>query len=245
MSRRDFTAIASEYWASFFDCPVSGLFAEPCRIGSHGPELEDYWGASALFRDGSAMISVPPDSGKLLEKILTSSTRLSALADFADAFGPVSARTVGPASIGYTFDITGEPNSSTRSLEPSDAVAIERLESACDPEDWETGGSPSEHPCSGSFVDGQLAALAGYEIWGGTIAHISIVTHPAFRGQGHGRSAVAHLAGRALASGLLPQYRTLERNAPSIAIAESLGFQKYAVSMAVRFSPDGTKPADA
>jgi predicted GNAT family acetyltransferase len=101
--------------------------------------------------------------------------------------------------------------------------------------EWEHGGSPIEHPCSGVFVRDQLASLAGYEIWSGGIAHISIVTHPEFRGDGYGRSAVAHLMERVIGAGLLPQYRTLEANGASMRLAEALGFQRYAVTVAVRF----------
>jgi predicted GNAT family acetyltransferase len=66
------------------------------------------------------------------------------------------------------------------------------------------------------------------------IAHIAVVTHPSHRGRGYGKAAVAHLAARAIAEGLLPQYRTLDSNQPSLRIAEALGFQRYATSVAVR-----------
>jgi predicted GNAT family acetyltransferase len=99
------------------------------------------------------------------------------------------------------------------------------------------------HPASGVYHGNELVALAGYEVWGEMIAHIAVVTHPAFRGRGFGRCAVAHVARAALAAGLIPQYRTLESNLASIRVAESLGFSlyAYATSVAVRLnrkSPD-------
>ena len=66
--------------------------------------------------------------------------------------------------------------------------------------------------------------------------HTSVVTHPAFRGCGFGRSAVAHVAQRAIEAGLVAQYRTLQANTPSVRIAESLGFRQYAASVAVRLA---------
>jgi predicted GNAT family acetyltransferase len=108
------------------------------------------------------------------------------------------------------------------------------LQKSCAPTEWEHGGSTSENPCSGVFIDGLLATVASYEIWGGVIAHISVITHPDYRGRGFARSAVAHIAARALASGLLPQYRTLESNRPSLRVGESLGFHLYARSLAIR-----------
>jgi len=116
-----------------------------------------------------------------------------------------------------------------------DAPAVAALRAACREDEWEHGGSDvGQHPAFGVFVDDQLAALAGYEIWGGTIAHISVITHPAHRGRGFGAAAVAHITAHALAAGMLPQYRTLDSNQPSMRIAATLGFHRYATSLAMR-----------
>lgn len=234
-------SVASNYWASFFNCPVAELFATPTRVGLHGPELEGYWGASALFRQGKAMVSTPSGSDEFLAESLADPARLSSPAGFAETFAPLSALTIGPAYVGYA-SLIHEPGSSARALNESDTPAIQHLQNECDSHEWDHGGSPIEHPCSGVFIDGRLASLAGYETWGGTIAHISIITHPDFRGRGYARDTVAHLATRALGAGLLPQYRTLESNAPSIRLAQALGFSRYATSVAVRFSTDGNRP---
>jgi len=86
----------------------------------------------------------------------------------------------------------------------------------------------------GVFDVSELVSIAGYEIWGGTIAHVSVITHPAHRGRGYARSAVAAAASTALKAGLIPQYRTLESNGPSMSVARSLGFVHYATSVAVK-----------
>jgi hypothetical protein len=44
-----------------------------------------------------------------------------------------------------------------------------------------------------------------------------------------------HFSAQALASGLLPRYRTLDSNQPPIRIAEALGFVRYFTSVAARF----------
>lgn len=89
----------------------------------------------------------------------------------------------------------------------------------------------------GVFADAELAAVAGYEVWDGCIAHLNILTHPARRGRGFGREAVAALARTALDRGLVPQYRVLADNAPSLAVAAAVGFQPYATSLALRLTP--------
>jgi predicted GNAT family acetyltransferase len=153
---------------------------------------------------------------------------------FADAFRASGYVVVGPAYIGYAQDIRS-PAHPVRPLTLHDTSAVNTLRAACTETEWEHGGSLlGERSSSGVFVDGQLVALAGYDVWAGIIAHISVVTHPAFRARGFGRSAVAHVVKRALLANLIPQYRTLEFNLASIRIADSLGFCHYATSVAVR-----------
>lgn len=226
-------SVADRYWAGHLNCREGELFTRPLNAVTHGEELQGYSGALALFREGAATVSVPPDRAGELCGLLAGLENRCTPEQFAAALSPVATLVLGPAYVGYTRDIRGD-DSMARSLSDDDAAAVESLRLACGEEEWDHGGSSLGHPCSGVFHDGQLASLAGYETWGGTIAHIFIVTHPGFRGRGFGRGAVAHLARRALAVGLLAQYRTLDANTPSIRIAESLGFQRYATSMAVR-----------
>jgi RimJ/RimL family protein N-acetyltransferase len=75
--------------------------------------------------------------------------------------------------------------------------------------------------------------LAGYERWLDSIAHISVVTRPR-RGHGHGAAAVALAAEHSTNQVLLPQFRTLKANRPSMRIAEKLGFQQYGFSVYVK-----------
>lgn len=223
------------YWAGHLGCAPGELFSRPFRVVTHGEELAGYRGVLALFRDGGATASVPPDRASELRGLLDGLEHGGTPKAFTDALAPVASLVLGPAYLGYTLEIRGD-GSQARNLDHEDAAAVEKLREACGKTEWEHGGASLELPCSGVFEKDQLVALSGYEIWGRTIAHLYIVTHPAFRGRGLGRAAVAHLARRALAAGLLPQYRTLEANTPAIRIAEALGFQRYATSMAVRLA---------
>jgi len=153
-------------------------------------------------------------------------------------------RVVGPAFIGYadasTFcDGSGD---GARVLDGGDGdrEAIAGLRAACGPSAWEQGGADGADTTVGIFVDGALATLASYEIWSERIAHIGIITHPAQRGRGLGGAAVAAIARLAIARGLVAQYRTLVANAPSMAIARRLGFQRYAFTLSIR--TDGRAP---
>ncbi|MEK7953078.1 GNAT family N-acetyltransferase [Luteolibacter soli] len=227
---------ADRYWAGHLNCLPDQLLTKPFDVVTHGEELRGYSGALGLFRDGTATVSVPPDREEELRGLLAGLENGCTPEQFAAALAPVAALVLGPAYLGYTTEICGD-DSQARALNEADAAAVKDLREACGEEEWDHGGSSLEVPCSGVFHDGQLVALAGYETWGETIAHLYIVTHPGYRGRGFGRSAVAHLARRALTNGLLAQYRTLDANTPSIRIAEALGFQRYATSMAVRLAP--------
>jgi GNAT superfamily N-acetyltransferase len=228
-------AIANTYWATHLGCPLDALFAKPFVIITHKSALADYCGVFALFRGSSVIASIPPDRADALRELLSTQSHGCSPISVASALASVAVAIIGPAYIGYA-PVVPPPAHPARALAPSDALARRTLQQSCDATEWEYGGSPVEHPSSGVFVSGRLVALAGYEVWGGALAHISVVTHSDFRSRGFGRSAVAHLAGRAIAARLLPQYRTLESNGASIRVAELLGFHAYARSMAIRLN---------
>ena len=223
------------YWAAHFGCSTEALFAQPLHIVTHGAELADYDGIFAIFRDGAGTASFPPGCFESVRHLLPSQPFTPVR--FAEAFRGSGFTVIGPAYIGYAEEVR-PPSHPARSLSERDASKARELQAACSRLEWEHGGSEvNAQPTSGVFAGSELVALAGYKIWGGVIAHISVITHPAFRGRGFGRSSVAHLVRTALAAGLVPQYRTLESNLASVRIAESLGFVQFASSVAVRLNP--------
>lgn len=231
-------AVADRYWADDLGCAPEDLFSRPLRVITHGGGMEGYRGVFALFREGAVIVSVPPGFGEKVRIMLDGFPDGISPENFAPAFESMAARVIGPAFIGYCLQEPGEVKAA-RTLVAEDAPLLDELENACDETEWEHGGGPITNPSSGVIVEGKLVALAGYETWGGTIAHISVITRADQRGRGFGRSAVAHLTRRALAEGLVPQYRTLEGNVASVRVAEELGFERYATSVAVRFTGEG------
>ena len=147
-------------------------------------------------------------------------------------------RVIGPAFIGYADASSYRSDGSGARARILDGAgersAIDELRAAVSAVEWEHGGAAKADAYAGVFEGARLAALASYERWGERIAHISVVAHPAHRSRGHGRAAVDALAAAAIARGLIAQYRTLMANAPSMAIAQRLGFERWAISLAVR-----------
>ena len=240
--------LVDSYWAQFFGCVPEALRTDTAQIVAHAG-LGDYAGCYLMEFGGAPVVSLPVDelesSRAAIEQLHAGTVRKPALSEAI--FGErVSAR-VGPAYVGYTDLKHFRPVSlsTTRGLTDQDEKAVDALREACSVEEWEHGGSefrPKE--MAGFFKGHELAALASYQIWGEKIAHIAIVTHPAFRGQGHATAAVSSLTQMVLDRTLVPQYRTLEGNAPSMAVARRLGFVHYATSLALRFALPNSDATD-
>jgi GNAT superfamily N-acetyltransferase len=225
------------YWTAFFG-GRPGLLSEPGTAVLPHAALAGYRGVWFFRRGDTLVISIPPDIAAPPLATLTA-------ADFEDVERITSllhtpvARVVGPAWIGYADATTLRPchDSRARLLTDADSAAIDALRSACPAEAWEHGGSDiGDWPLAGVFDGDTLVALAGCERWGSDIAHLAVITHPAYRGRGLGTGAASLAAATALGHGLIPQYRTLRGNTPSLAIGARLGFVHYAESIAARLT---------
>ena len=232
---------AGGYWADFLGVARAELRPAAPRAVPHGPGLADYRGMYAQSFGGSPpLVSLP---AKLLERFGAEAVRAAAdgLVDddrWRAVFGGRMSAIIGPAAILYADAGTLRAPSSgvdPRPLTDADRPAIDGLRRSVTETEWAHGGGDhGDSPVFGAFADGTLGAHAGYAAWGGRIAHLSIVTHPAYRGRGLGAAAVALAARAALDAGLVAQYRTLESNTHSLKIARRLGFVPYAASLAVR-----------
>jgi GNAT superfamily N-acetyltransferase len=233
-------ATVDRYWLDYFACSPTAFEQAITLVVPHAG-LADYHGIFYWRRRDTLIISVPPAEYVLYRAHFASLTS----ADFDDVAAltrqspPAISHVIGPAWIGYAAVETFRPDQhgSARLLTSADEPALLRFRAACPTVDWEHGGSTfGTHPLAGQFIGDALVALAGYELWGEHIAHISVVTLPAYRGQRYGAAVVSVLAETALSQRLIPQYRTLHANTPSIRLAAALGFVAYAESIAFRFA---------
>lgn len=236
------TAIADDWWARDFACSSTELRPARARVQQHTGALLDNPGIWILVAGGAPLISLPRDASQVLAELAQSWS----VADVADAANlqrllashcprPVD-KIVGPAFIGYGSSDSLDLRDGRFAAPFSSPAEIGRLRAACQAEEWDHGGSEPHGERTFGVVDeaNELLALSGYEVWNDSIAHISIVTHPRQRARGFGRAAVALAAQHALGAGLVPQYRTLRQNTPSMNIAQRLGFTEYGFSVYVR-----------
>jgi RimJ/RimL family protein N-acetyltransferase len=189
---------------------------------------------------GAPVVSLPIDEVESYREVVTQwhsgIVRTPVLVEAV--FGKRVTASIGPAFVGYNDlkHFRPVPTGAARQLTAHDEKAVDTLRAACAIEEWDHGGNQFRPSAMvGAFIGDELAALASYQLWDEQIAHIAIVAHPAFRGRGYATIAVSRLTEIVFERALVPQYRTLESNAPSMAVARRLGFFHYATSLAVRF----------
>lgn len=83
-------------------------------------------------------------------------------------------------------------------------------------------------------VAGRAAAVVGYRIWPGSVAHFSALTDPVHRRHGYGLAAAREAVAHALAAGLLPQWRA--RPVASQRFAQTLGMQRVGTQTSIRIA---------
>lgn len=234
-------AAVDRYWAGFFGC-APAIFAAPGTTVVPHAGIGDYHGLFLFRRRETLIISVPAARLERDRQALGAfpPTLLDDLPALKAQIAAPIERVVGPAFVGYADAATlrAEAVADTRLLTANDRDRFERLRQACSALEWDHGGSnPGEQPVVGYFLGDEIVAASGLELWGDRIAHIAVVTHPAHRGLGYGGKVVGAIAVVALERGLIPQYRTLMSNTPSIKIGAALGFLPYAETLAVRLEP--------
>jgi len=235
-------ARVAAYWASFLGCSPERLDTPGTWVGPHADAgLADYRGAYLLRRGESCVVSVP---APLLPMVTARLAGLPAASSFdvtrlRHLFGDAVERIVGPAWQGYLraddFRPAAQPN--VRQLTAADDPALRLLAEACGEQEWEEVGiGRAEQVIFGAFTGDRLVAAGMGEPLAAPLLHIGIITHPAYRRQGHGRAVVSAISAYGLGVGLVPRYQALAANIPSVAIARALGFTHYATTLAVRLS---------
>lgn len=220
----------ADHWAERLGCsPNTFRESGVPLVGSTGPKT-----VRLLHRDVSLVIGAP----EIVRRSLSGSW--DALGDDdspAPAVkrvlreGGVSVESVhGPYFLGYVDESSFLPvGSGARLLVGADEPAFEGLRKRVPNEEWRRA-SPAFRPgrMAGLFRDDSLVAL-------GTLTHlpfpdIGVVVDPEYRGRGFGRAVAASATATAFDAnrGAVPRYRTPETSSASVALAESLGYERWA-----------------
>jgi GNAT superfamily N-acetyltransferase len=231
-------------WVAFFGLSAA-LFLRPgIQVVAHH-QLADYQGMWLFRHHASLCLSVPPDSVEGVRAAVRAYTleSLFSEAGIGALLGPRIERIIGPAYQGYVErpQFRSAPHPGVRALSRTDQAALQRLADACEVDAWKHAGMAVDEPhVFGCFVHNQVVAAARYRPAWGEAATIGVVTHPAYRRRGYGRAVVSAATAQGLEAGFIVLYQTLLGNAPSVALATSLGYQRYATHLAVRLTSEGT-----
>lgn len=147
--------------------------------------------------------------------------RLDVLHRLAEPLG--GSEPLGSAVLAYTDEHVEVPGLDDADV-GDEAALVARLREACLPTDVEESALLELDPCFVLVEDDLPVAGAGYLEWAGLLAHVGVLTAPAHRGSGRGRLAAAAATNDALASGLVPQWRSRIDNAASRRLARRLGY---------------------
>jgi GNAT superfamily N-acetyltransferase len=230
------------FWAAHLGCSEVHLAQPSTSVVRNGPDLASFRGATVMFRPPACVLAVPADWYDPVASRVghRPPAEVFDVMLLRQVFGTAVDQVIGPAWLGYAdaSDFRPAPTMGTRLLTDQDLAALERLAAACGPTAWEHSGiDPARPPVFGCF-DGEVLAAAGMlERWGDRLLQVGIVTHPDYRGRGYGKAVVSAMAAHGLATGGVLQYRTLQANLASVGIAQALGFQRFARTLAVRLIP--------
>jgi len=133
---------------------------------------------------------------------------------------PIARAMLGPAALYYP------PPGFTLASNAAEKASRQELSMLCaavDAEELdESGIAHIDSPAFASrSLDGALAAACGYRRWANGVAHLSALTHPAHRRQGHGHRVATMAISDAIEHDLLPQWRA--RPVASQQLAQALG----------------------
>jgi GNAT superfamily N-acetyltransferase len=231
------------FWAAQLGCSEAQLAQPRTTVIRAGPDLASFRGATVVFRPPACVLVVPADwhapvasrIGRRPPAEVFDATLLRQL------FGAAVDQIIGPAWLAYAdaSDLRPAPTLGTRLLTDQDLPGLERLATDCGPTAWEQAGSTLRARRCSAARRRPVSCGRDAGAVGGSAAAGGIVTHPGYRGRGYGKAVVSAMSTYGLAAGGVMQYRTLQANLPSVGIARALGFQRFALTLAVRLTPPG------
>jgi hypothetical protein len=135
---------------------------------------------------------------------------------------PPTRSSLGPAPLFYPGAGYEPPDVRGEEVRPGELAGF--LEAAPTPDLLESGFEDLDfvRVFVSRDASGSIAAAAAYRRWPNGAAHLSVLTHPALRRRGHGRTAAGAALRGAIADGLLAQWRARPEASQGLALALGL-----------------------
>lgn len=216
-----------ELWIELAGVPVSFPPAGGLAVVVSGNSRLCPPGWVGIIKLGAGGIATVPstENADILMEALHAGSDLGSLCSQLPTVG-----VLGPATLAYLDEPDFRPV-------PSEVVesGVHDLSMVSGPEDFHE--SALDEITSPLFVirhEGAVIAASGYRHWPTSVAHMSVLTAPAYRGKGLARTVASSAVAHALSSGLMPQWRA--RPEPSRRVARALGFRELGEQISVRLA---------
>ncbi|MFF3585657.1 GNAT family N-acetyltransferase [Streptomyces sp. NPDC002387] len=187
----------------------------------------------------AAVVTAPTEPSAALVRDGLEALPMAAVTD-ADAVREVLpvAEVLGPATLSYVSPDAFLPAPPGPRLRGNSPVTTLHFETWRRPWARTTPGEAAlgeiTSPAFVMRVGGRVVAAAGYRSWPGRVAHLSVLTDPAWRGRGFARVAASAAVTHAFAAGLLPQWRA--RPLASRRVAAALGFRELGAQLSIKLA---------
>lgn len=205
--------------AEGFGIEVDALHEPGVRLVTDAPAFRGYPGIYVLrLGETAVVVSPPPGDRRDLD---------------------VTIVPLGPSIHSYLHrDDFVAGTASGRPLDAADGEAVAAFRAAVDDDAWHEGGFGEELPAeTWLLVEGdEVLAMGNLTDFGGRPADVGLVTHPGRRGEGLATRLATAMLARCFETAEVARYRALATNAPSLAVARRLGFERYGENVAVRLT---------
>jgi GNAT superfamily N-acetyltransferase len=217
-------------WAAELKIPISLHKVDGLKVIGR---KESTWVVVLKLDDSQVVISPSLSYPYLSQLDADQLLDLNILTSVLSEFDP---RPVGSAfllfSQGHSSELVADQSVRTATNEEVDRL----LESCSRLEADERGLKGMQYHFVVSDSAGKPIAIAGYEIWNQTIAHIGALVEPSHRGHGFGVRVAKSAAQHARAKSPVLQWRVRTDNTPSNHLAARPGFVKIGQQMALELT---------
>jgi GNAT superfamily N-acetyltransferase len=142
---------------------------------------------------------------------------------------------LGPACLAYLDPAEFRPHHGQVAVEqllPHDDDLRQLVGSSSTDDVEESGITQITSPAFAVREYGAIISAAGYRVWAGQVAHLSVLTIATARGRGLARAVASAAVAHAIAHGELPQWRA--RPQTSRRVARALGFRELGSQVSIR-----------
>ncbi|WP_406500063.1 GNAT family N-acetyltransferase [Streptomyces sp. NBC_00846] len=228
---------ARELWVELADTPVEFCPSEGAKVvvAPRSRLSPPSW--TGIVRIGDAAIVTAPSvraarmvddaARKMTHKELVDIARLRAVLPVLDVLGPASLFYLGRDGFLPAHEGTG-----VEQLPIGDSGLAALLALTGEEEVGESGLEDISSPAFCLRRGDEVVAAAGYRSWPRSVAQLSVLVAPHYRGRRLARVVASAVVAHALDARLLPQWRA--RPYPSQRVAVALGFQELGAQLSVR-----------